>query len=171
MPQFRKVDGLGVDRADAAVDETEEFQGQTSLFRASKNVATRSIDEQIIESRLHAGQFLGNVVPSVDCFAQLPRLDASYQLLNAIDHIVQVRVRTDIELSKSLKELRQVRQGRIAEDLGPPVGCPRQPFGQMRHKLRQFTGKGLFGESDRLIKAGGDACLLLLKESGLSSRR
>jgi hypothetical protein len=69
-------------------------------------------------------------------------------------------------MPEALKELREVGDGRVAEDAPLAALAAGQPLGEVGHQLGEFTDKGLLGQLHGLLKAAGHALLLLLVDVG-----
>src|SRR5688572_27601420 len=80
--------------------------------------------------------------------AKLLRLDTADNLLGLGYEVVKLLIRADVEPLEPLKEIAEVRDRRVAEDLRFAVLLAAEPFGKVFHKPGQFVGKGLLREFD-----------------------
>ena len=121
---------------------------------AAQNVPPGSVDQQTVKNRLHAGQLRGHLLTQAGVITQCLRLNATHDALGLGNQVVQLFIGAHVELPKPFKEFGQVRNCRIAEDLGLAVVLTGDAFGQMGDQLGQFACKCFFGQPNRLVKAG-----------------
>ena len=83
------------------------------------------------------------------------------------DQIVQLFVAADIQFSKPLEELRQILDGRIAEDFGFAVCLASQPFSQMGNQTLQFFDERGLGKLNGFVKSTGNPFAFLAIDFGV----
>src|SRR5688500_9495959 len=107
-----------------------------SSLGAAENVPPRSVDEQSIEHRLHAGQLSGDLLSQGQIVPQCLWLDAADHPLRLRHQLIELLVRAHIKVAEPLEELAEVVNRRVAEDLGLAVFAATEPLGEVRHELR-----------------------------------
>ena len=100
------------------------------LFRSPQSVPTRPVDQKPIENRLDPRHFGRHVLAERIAVAKCPGLNAPNDTPRVGHEPVELVARTDVELPKPLEKLIQIRDGRVAKDLGLSVFGPGRPFGQ-----------------------------------------
>ena len=96
--------------------------------------------------------------------AQGLRLDALNDLLGLLDQGVQLSLERTLRCAKAVKELGQVGDGAVAEDLALAVARGAEPFGQVLDQLGELADEGLLGQLHGFLEARGDAALFLLED-------
>jgi hypothetical protein len=101
------------------------------LAGAADDVPARPINQQAITRRLDRRQLRADPLPQAIAFAELLRINTAHDLLGPIHQSVELIIRPNIELAKSVKELGQVSDCTISEDLGLAIVCTGQAFGKV----------------------------------------
>ena len=104
-----------------------------------------------------------NALPERPVVSQGLRLDAPHNSLGLGHQVVKLVVAPHVESAKPLKEVGQVLDGRVAEDLGLSVILAGQSLGEMRHEFRKLVDERFLGQPHSLLEAGRHAGLFLLE--------
>ena len=88
----------------------------------------RAIDQQAVENRLHAGELRRHLLSEGLVITELLGLDAADHPLRLDNQLIELLVRTNVEVTKPLEELTKVFDDRIAKYLGFAIFVAAQPL-------------------------------------------
>ena len=93
------------------------------------------------------------------------RFDSAHDLLGLLDEVIQLRVGSDVELPKTLEEVREIGNRRVPKDFGLAILTAADAFGQMRYEpAHLFDERGL-GKLHRFIETRGHTLRLLFQSA------
>src|SRR5258708_5775940 len=130
--------------------------GSVARGNGSDNAPPGLIDQHAVNRGLHAAELGADLLAQASIVAQGLRLDALHHLASPLDEGVEVWVGPDTQLAKTLKELAEVIDGTVPEDLLLAAGAGK-PLGQMLDQLAKLAEECLLGQRHGLLKARGDA--------------
>src|ERR1700722_1684079 len=81
------------------------------------DLPARTFHDQAVQLRLHLGHLRGDHLTQAGVVAQLLWCQATHQLLCLFDEFIQLSIGAYVERGEPLKELREVSDGRVPEDL------------------------------------------------------